>query len=68
MEWRNPVRLDNGWIDCEINHPVYGWIPFTCDPDDKGALFDTAALHNAMLPYAGKREEISDAAIPQVET
>ena len=23
-----------GAIDCEINHPVHGWIPFTASPDD----------------------------------
>lgn len=23
-----------GTIDCEYEHPVYGWIQFTADPDD----------------------------------
>lgn len=48
MNYRNAQRLANGWIDCEIDHETYGWIPFTCDPNDTGALFDTAALHAAM--------------------
>lgn len=34
LEWRNAVPLDDGRIDCEINHPQFGWIPFTADPDD----------------------------------
>ena len=48
MNYRNAKRLANGWIDCEIEHETHGWIPFTCDPNDTGALFDTAALHAAM--------------------
>jgi len=23
-----------GTIDCEFEHPIYGWIPFTASPDD----------------------------------
>lgn len=34
---RNPVFTADGRIDCEINHPVYGWIPFTADPSDVAA-------------------------------
>lgn len=44
MQWRNPTRNAFGTIDVEINHPVYGWIPFTADPADTGAQFDVAAL------------------------
>ena len=33
-EWRNPVFNHAGTIDCEINHAVYGWIPFTASPND----------------------------------
>ncbi len=48
MNYRNAKRLANGWIDCEIEHETYGWIPFTCAPSDTGASFDTAALHATM--------------------
>lgn len=34
MEYRNPVFNSDGGIDCEINHPTYGWIPFTASPTD----------------------------------
>lgn len=34
IEFRNVVVLDGGRFDCEINHPGFGWIPFTASPDD----------------------------------
>lgn len=48
MQYRNAKRLSNGWIDCEINHPIHGWMPFTCNPQDAGAEFDVADLHSRM--------------------
>jgi hypothetical protein len=48
MNYRNAKRISGGRIDCEIEHEVYGWIPFTCDPNDTGALFDTAAFYATM--------------------
>jgi hypothetical protein len=52
MDYRNPTFNGFGTIDCEIEHPVHGWIPFTCDPTDTGAGFDTASLFVAMQPHA----------------
>jgi hypothetical protein len=34
MEYRNPRYNRFGTIDVEINHPAFGWIPFTASPDD----------------------------------
>ena len=34
MEFKNAIYKENGTIDMEINHPVYGLIPFTASPDD----------------------------------
>jgi len=34
IEYRNPTYNADGTIDVEINHPDYGWIPFTASPDD----------------------------------
>lgn len=31
---RSVNSLPDGQIDCEINHPQFGWIPFTADPND----------------------------------
>lgn len=34
MEYRNPVFTAWGTIECEVNHPRYGWTPFHATPDD----------------------------------
>lgn len=34
MDVRNLKFNEFGAVDCEINHPNYGWIPFTASPDD----------------------------------
>lgn len=51
---RNPRYNAFGTIDCEINHPVHGWIPFTADPNDAeeiGAFVHAAALAMGPAPY-----------------
>jgi hypothetical protein len=50
VEWRNPKYASTKElvIECEINHPEYGWVPFACCPNDTSASFDTAALFSAM--------------------
>jgi hypothetical protein len=52
MKFRDPVFTSDGRIDCEIYHPDYGWIPFTCEPNDTGAQFDTSALFKEMKSLA----------------
>jgi hypothetical protein len=50
MNYRNAkFCLDQVRIDCEIDHPEYGWIPFTCDPNDTGAQFDVRELYDRMI-------------------
>ena len=44
MNYRNAKRISGGRIDCEIEHPKYGWIPYTIDPNDKDSTVDNAAL------------------------
>ena len=34
MKTRNRKYNIHGTIDCEIEHPIHGWIPFTADPAD----------------------------------
>ncbi|MDA9993346.1 phage tail assembly chaperone [bacterium] len=50
-EVRNAVSLqsDNLRMDVEINHPVYGWIPYTIDPVDT----DTTINNNDVLSLIG---------------
>lgn len=38
IETRNAAYNRFGTIDCEINHPVHGWIPFTASQDDPNAI------------------------------
>lgn len=52
MEWRNARFIASGLVDCDIYHPVHGWIPFTVDPADTGAPFDVAVL-DAEIRAAG---------------
>ena len=68
MNYRNAKHIANGRIDCEIEHPSYGWIPFTCDPEDTGAQFDVVALYSIMAadkqtaPYVPPTQAELDAA------
>ena len=49
MQYKNAKYTnDNGWIDCEINHPSYGWIPYTLDPSDTDMTVNNDDLLAAM--------------------
>ncbi len=37
MKVRNPKYNRFGTVDCEVEHPTFGWIPFTASPDDAEA-------------------------------
>jgi hypothetical protein len=58
MQYRNAKYInENGWIDCEIDHPEHGWIPYTLDPDDQDMTVDNnqllarMAANNDVGPY-----------------
>lgn len=54
MEFRNCIYNRTGTIDCEINHPQYGWIPFTASPDDSeehGRAIYAEAIKGTVAPY-----------------
>lgn len=34
MQHRNARYTEDGRINVEIEHPQFGWIPFTASPDD----------------------------------
>lgn len=48
VECRDPKYNSNGiTIDIEMNHPIYGWIPFTAspnDPEEYGRIIHQACL------------------------
>ena len=48
MNYRNAKYIDATRINCEINHPRFGWIPYTLNPSDKDMSVDNAALLDAM--------------------
>lgn len=45
MEYRAAKYTRFGMIDCEVNHPAWGWIPTTLSPNDPitSALFEVAS-------------------------
>lgn len=49
-EIRNPVCLSDGNFNCEINHPKFGWIPFTATSYDVEEL--GVSIYNAILSGA----------------
>ena len=49
--YRNAKRInDNGWIDCEIEHEIFGWIPYTLDPADTDMTISNDDPLAAMAP------------------
>ena len=64
-EFRNAKYINETCIDCEINHPVYGWIPFTAIPSYKGEDVDMEKLYDALVksnpePYVPPTQEQLD--------
>ena len=47
VRYRNAVLLPDGRIDCELDHPVHGWIPFAADPFDVSSV--GRAIHADIL-------------------
>jgi hypothetical protein len=49
MKYRNAKYINaNGWIDCEIEHQQFGWIPYTLDPADTDMTVNNDDLLAAM--------------------
>ena len=47
--YRNAKYInDNGWIDCEVEHSEFGWIPYTLDPSDADMTINNDDLLAAM--------------------
>lgn len=54
MDVRNPKYSSQGAIDCEINHPVYGWIPYTADSDAAEGTEGREILDSILAGDAGE--------------
>lgn len=49
MNYRNAKYINtHGWIDCEIEHPQFGWIPYTLNPSDTDMTINNDDLLSAM--------------------
>lgn len=68
MEWRNAKHNAHGTIDLEINHPIYGWLPFTATPDDPEHhgrdLYAAALASGEVAAYVPPSDEEARAAMP----
>lgn len=56
-EVRHPkYNVDGVTVDCEINHPVFGWVPFTASPSDvevHGRAIYQALVNGQFGPIVG---------------
>jgi len=54
VDFRNARYDAGGTITCEINHPVFGWIPFTASANDVEAhgitIFESVVESGLALP------------------
>lgn len=61
------LQSDNLRMDVEINHPDYGWIPYTLDLSDSDTTIDNAALlalvGNNFSAYVAPTQAELDAAL-----
>lgn len=68
MEYRDASYIDatGDRINCWINHPRYGWTPYTVDRDDEdmtvdnNVLFDAMAINNDVEAYVAPPEPTQD--------
>ena len=65
MNYRNAKYISEGRIDCEIEHEVHGWIPYTLDPADtkNDDLLASMALADDVAAYVPPTQAELDAEI-----
>ena len=60
-------NAENTYFYVEINHPDYGWIPYTLDPTDTDMTIDNSALRDLIgsdfSPYVAPTQEELDATL-----
>jgi hypothetical protein len=63
MNYRNAKHISEGRIDCEIEHPVHGWIPYTLNPADikNDDLLASMALADDVAAYVPPTQAELDA-------
>lgn len=65
MNYRNAKYISTArtLIDCDINHPVYGWIPYTLDPSDT----DMTVNNNDILAAMKVANDVEEYVAPTQE-
>ena len=65
MDYRNAKHISEGRIDCEIEHPMHGWIPYTLNPADikNDDLLASMALADDVAAYVPPTQAELDAEI-----
>ena len=67
MNYRNAKHISEGRIDCEIEHPMHGWIPYTLNPADTDTTVDNdallAAIGDDVAAYVPPTQDELDAAL-----
>jgi hypothetical protein len=58
MQVRNITAIDGGRYDCEVDHPRFGWIPYTADANDPEPL--GRALHAEIEAVGEQAMQIAD--------
>ena len=58
LPYRNAKYMDSNHtiIDCELNHPEYGWVPYSLNPDDTDMTID----NNELLAVMTTNNDIAD--------
>lgn len=63
------LNAENTRFDVEINHPQYGWIPYTLDPSDTDMMIDNTELRSLIgsdfTPYVAPTQAEIDAETAQ---
>jgi hypothetical protein len=51
--YRNPIYNEDNTIDCEIEHPEFGWIDTTLNPTDHetSALYSHVVTEGSIAPF-----------------
>ena len=56
MKYRNAKYInDSGWVECEINHPEFGWIPYGLNPADT----DMSVSNDDLLAAMAKAGDVA---------
>jgi hypothetical protein len=72
LDYRNAKYVDRTRIECEINHPEHGWIPYLLDPEDTDMtvnnddLLDNMAAKGDVTPL--NEEEYTEFVSNEVRT